>query len=486
MKNKYDIVLIQPRTISPYRIYNLPFGPLFLAPKLRQAGFRVFIFDERFDNRDELLGVVKDNEIVLCGLTVFTGPNITSALNLSRALKKAKPRLPVVWGGPHPSILDGQTLEEDAIDIAARGEGEYILLELALALREGRGIENIGGISFKRNGQIIPVPGKKEILDWDKEVSMALDLIDLRKYIFEYKGLSSIHIITSRGCPFRCSFCWNKLCGGRAFKAWSPEKIKKEVQPFLNMGVRRFILNDAFMGASKRIADIGNLFKELNCAYAIEDGLRVDIHADEGLFGKLRDTGCHHISFGAESGSQGILDLLKKDITPGQIINSAELSARYKLGVKYAWMIGMPGETYADVLSTVKTIDRIKEICPDSAHSMSFFSPYPGTELFEKAVKSGWVSPQRLSQWGIFREEMSYPYLKDIWAYKSVMYSNFFIHAANTENAIWKQTKRKYFFLTKILALTSSLRWRWRIFKWPFEFMAGERLRRYLKKWIEQ
>ncbi len=81
-KGKYDVILVQPKIVSPYKIHHLPFGPLFLAPHLQKAGFRVMIFDDRFDDRRVLARILRDNEIILAGFTVFTGPVIIDARNV--------------------------------------------------------------------------------------------------------------------------------------------------------------------------------------------------------------------------------------------------------------------------------------------------------------------------------------------------------------------------------------------------------------------
>jgi len=481
-----DVILVQPNIVSPYKIYNLPFGPLFLASALKKNGFKVKIFDDRFDDRKDLEEIIRKNNLLYIGMTVFTGPIIRGALELCKFIKNVDSSVPIVWGGPHPSILPEQTIAHPLVDMVFRGEGESASVELAKALKKGEGLERIRGLTFERGGNILSNPERTEINEWDRDVSMSLDLIDLNRYIFDYNGMKSLHIITSKGCPFRCSFCWNLLCTKKVYRAWSIRKMKKELSPILDAGVKNVILNDAFMGTPRRVTEMAHFFKDNGLAWSIEDGFRVDVHGtNEGLFKILKETGCHHASFGAESGSQRMLDILKKDIKVEQIVNSARIAHKNGIGVKYSWMIGMPHETKKDALMTVRIIDKINRLAPGTAHSMSFFSPYPGSELYQYALKHGWEAPKRLEDWSYFREEMKYPYLRDMWFYKSVMYSNFFIHATNSENAIWKQTKPLYTCLLKLLCRTSTIRWKTRGFDLPIEYFVGEALRKRAKNWLE-
>lgn len=485
MKGNYDVVLVQPNIVSPYKVGHLPFGPLLLAPKLREAGYEVLIFDSRVDKQSKLENAVKNSDLLFVGFSVFTGPIISSALELAAKIRKLNPEIPLVWGGAHPTILPRQTIKHPLVDILVRGEGEFTLVELANALKNNANLADVQGLTYKRNGDVLSTPDRPFFKNFDENASMALDLIDLKKYIFNHDGLDTIHIITSRGCPYRCSFCWNLLFFKRLFRCWSPEKIKKEIQPFLDAGVGRIVINDNFLGNTNRILSMGNMFKELGLAWAIEDGFRVDVHNTKELFKALKDTNCHHVSFGAESGSQRILDMISKDIKVDQILQSAKLGHEYEVGVKYAWMVGLPNETKDDVIKTVKLIDKINETAPGTPHAVSFFSPYPGSNLYQLAVDSGWKPPESFEGWAYFREEMTYPYLDDMWFYKSVMYSNFFIHAINSDNAIWKKTKGIYTIPFKFLSKTANIRWKTRRFEFPLEYMFGEYARKFLRNKLE-
>ncbi len=484
--SKVDIILIQPNIVSPYKIVNLPYGPLFLASSLRRAGYRVLIFDDRLDDRKDLVKALRENRILFVGFTIFTGPIILDAIELSRFIKQASPDTKIVWGGPHPDILPEQTVINPNIDIVCRGEGEITSVELADALKDSRDISSVKGLTFKRNGKPVHTEDRPIIRDWDKEVSMALDLINLKRYIFDSGGLKTIHIITSKGCPFRCSFCWNLLCTKRIYRAWGPKKIEREIQPLVKAGVKRIVIDDAFMGPEKRIVKIGELFKDLGLVWAIEDGFRVDVHKTDSLFQSLKDTECHHVAFGAESGSQRILDLIHKDITLEQILDSARLSTEYGIGAKYSWMVGIPGETKADAIKTVRLIDAINKINPKIAHAVSLFAPYPGSELFNRVVQMGWKSPQRLEDWGRFREEMEYNYLDNMWFYKAIMYSNFLLHGSDSEYILWKQTKSIYSLFMRIFRPTAAARWKHRFFSFPFEYIFAEKVRGALKERIEK
>lgn len=481
MKN-YDVILIQPDTISPYATLFPPYGPLFLAPKLTKEGYEVLIFDARVDKESKLIKVIKNSTPVNIGFSLFTGPMILKALNLAKKIREITPEVPLIWGGPHPTLLPEQTIQHPLVDIVVRGEGDNALPEITNALKKNQTLKRVNGITYKENGKIVSTPDRDFVLDWDREVSQAWDLVDIDNYIYNVDGHKALPVITSRGCPYRCKFCWNLVCNKRMWRGWSVDHACNEIKKFIDVGIDYITLQDDSLGNNKRVMEMANYFKKEGVIWAIENGMRIGNHLTAELFNTLKDTSCQHISFGSESGSQRLLDYINKGITIDQIIHSAKITAKYELGGKYSWMIGLPDETIKDISATLKMIDKIKEINPNTSHYISIFAPCPGTEIFKRAVKLGWRPPEKFEDWGAFREEATYPYIKDIWYLRSIYYSNFFRHALDAKNRSFSKSKLMYLPGFIFLKKTANYRWQKKAFGFPIEYKAAHSLYKVIKK----
>ncbi len=471
VKDKPGIVIAQPETIGLYSVKHLPFGPLFLAPKLKKAGINVFIYDQRVDQKEKLENILENNNILLMTFSVFTGPTILTSLALAKEVRSKYKNIKFAFGGPHPMIAPVQTCQHPLVDFVSTGDGEALLVELMDALSNNKDLKNINGLVFKDVNNNIIVNPPRRFLRMDDDVSMALDLIDINKYIFEHEGLKTIHLLLSRGCPYRCNFCWQTIVNKRQWRKWSIDRVEQEIKPFIDAGVKRIVLQDDLVGDEKRVLELGRSFRRLGIKeWAMENGCRVDLLKSEEFFKELKELNCTHTSYGAESGSQEILNSIDKDITPDMMLNVARMGNKYRVGIKFSWMLGLPNETKEQALETLALIDKIKEIAPDTSCAMSLFAPYPGTPMFQKAIEKGWTPPKSFEEWGIFREEAIYPYLENWKWYKSIILSAYFIAAGDTKYIIWKKVNWKLIPFYKILHLTASLRWKTRFFSFPIEY----------------
>jgi len=191
------------------------------------------------------------------------------------------------------------------------------------------------------------------------------------------------------------------------------------------------------------------------------------------------------VAFGAESGSQKILDIIHKDITVEDIVQSARLSGKYEIKGRYQWMTGIPGETRDDALKTVDLIDKVTAINPQSAHSLELYLPYPGNELFEMACKSGWQPPKNIEEWGMYRWQGRYPYHEEgTWFFKSIQYSNFFLQYSSLSrvSAFSANIKPIFRAINALYRPFAAIRWKMRWFGMPLEYWLGESIRGFLEK----
>ncbi len=483
------MVLVFPRVAGNVALRVPPFGLLMIASRLRRAGFKTEIIDLNVENEERLCRVLRDvsRRVIYTGFSVFTGPMIREALRISAKLKALFPRMMLVWGGPHPAIMPELTARHPLVDVVCIGEGERTAVNLARDIARGDGFASTKGIAYQRDGEIvINGPEQKIPIDGaDRELSLDLQSIDLEKYIFINRGKRTVVFLTSRGCPYRCSFCWNLMFHKRRYLAWSPAKVREEMEPLRRKKVERIIIFDSFVGPVDRVEAIGDIFRRWDIEWAIEDGCRVDYHNSREFFRMLEEKGCTHVAFGAESGSQRILDDIHKDISVEDIVRSAENRLGTRVASRYQWMTGIPGEEKEDSLKTVRLIDRVSRINPLSAHCVELYLPYPGNELFDTARAMGWKAPENLEGWGEYRWQGRYPYHREgTWFFKSLQYSNFFRQQLSLSQVSAFTANVKPVFKAAMLMLMpfAYARWHMRRFEFPVEYQLAEMLRRLLER----
>ncbi len=469
-KMNYDVILINPGIESPYKVPFPPFAFLFIAPKLAEAGYRVKIFDVQIEATKTLIKLLKHTDPIWVGFTVMTGSAIKNTIKIAKIVRKYKPHTPIVFGGAHPTLLPGETLKHPLVDIVVISEGEITVVELTKALEKGADLSDAAGIGFKKDGEICITKKRDFIKDWDHVVELDWSFIDVPKYINYTGGYENLPIITSRGCPFRCAFCYNLKAHRRRWRGWSAEKTIEEIKKLLDFGINYISFqDDAFAINPERVKKIAAFLGENNIKWSLDNGLRVSLLTDE-LATIFKDTNCDHLAFGAESGSQKILDHIKKDITVEQILNSAKITMNHGMGAKYSWMIGIPGEREEDIWATLDIIDKINEINPYAAHFIGIFSPYPGIELVEDAINLGWQPPDSLEGWSKLREEQDLPYVKNIWFLRAISFTCYLLYATNTQSRTFSQMNPILKIPIRLLRKSAKLRWEKRFFHFPLEY----------------
>lgn len=469
--NQYDVILIRSQIVSLYNAVFPPFGAIFLGSRLKKEGYKVKIFDAQVEKLENLYQLLKESEPIWIGFTdVMTGPAIKSNLEIAQKVRQIKPGIPLVWGGPHPSVMPEQTAQHELVDIVGIGEGERTVLELTEALKTKKDITKIAGLAFIKEGRVIITPPRELIMDWDKEVSLDWDLVDFEKYINRVDNFRNVPIITSRGCPFRCGFCYNLKANRRRYRGWSLAQTIEELKKLIIRGVNYITFeDDNFLVDKERTREIAKFLHQRQIKWGADNGFRVD-SLDEKTLQIFKETGCDHLSFGAESGSQRILDLVQKDTTVEQILKATQLITKYNIAAKYSWMIGFPGESKKDIYCTLDLIDQIVKINPNTAHYIGLFSPYPGIPLAEKSLEAGWQIPKSLPKWALFREEQKPIYIKNIWFLRAVMSSCFLNFALETKSRTFS-SGIKYKFFIKIFRKIAKFRWKHRFFSLPLDFI---------------
>ena len=424
MENK-KVALIALRSDSAKGIS--PLGPLYLATALKKSGFIPKIIYKKESEIDQIGPEIAEFKPDLIGMSVFTGYMNKHYVDLSRKLKEAG--YLIVWGNAHPSLLPEQVLAEPAIDFVVIGEGEETLVELTKNLNDKEHYKDITGLGFKdANGQIVINP-RRTFGDMD-EYLIDWSLINVEDYIVPYfsnKYQRTLAVVTSRGCPFNCQFCYNLVFNNRRWRAHSVEKIVANLKPIIEKHKIQAI----------RFWD-DNFFVDKERAFAIVRGLGLPYFADsrvefvdEKFVADLKETKCQEIMFGFESGCNRILrDVVKKGTTTENIVRAVTLLNGSGIMASGSMVFGLPTETKEEFKETMNFIINLLQINPNLAFTCGWFLPYPGTGLYEMAKTMGFAPPVRLEDWDQFdRWRNDYKMAWIDWDYEqAVKYSRQVVH----------------------------------------------------------
>ncbi len=327
----------------------------------------------------------------IVGITAPT-PAFTQVLEVCRIVKKISPEIITVLGGPHPTALPEETAQEKNIDVCVLGEGEITFFELVEAIEKSKNLKEIKGIVFRNKaGKIVENEKRELIRDLDSLPLPARDLFPLHIYFPPpTKRLSDKkagNMITSRGCPYQCTYCMASFIWQHRVRFRDIKKVIDEIEECINQyGLGEFNFHDElFTVNKKRTIEFCREVKRRNLDIAWVCMVRVDF-VDEETLRWMKEAGCKKIMFGFESGSQMILDKMKKQVALEKAEEAVQLVK--KAGIKTAgnFMLGNIGETEKTIQ---QSIDLAKKLNCDT---MAFFiaSPYPGTEFYRVAKEKGY------------------------------------------------------------------------------------------------
>jgi len=387
-----DILLINPKFENANSFW-IPLGLAYIASYLEKNSFDVKIIDANvLQIDDEEVADLIEKKPVVVGISAMTSV-IYSTWKIAKNIKQKFPNSLIVLGGPHPSVLPEESLKNEFIDIVAIGEGEETMKEIADSFVNGTlKLNEIKGIAYKTNsGKIEYTESRPLIENLDKLPFPARRLFPaIGKYVPEaYKKLPIATILTSRGCPYRCTFCYAGIFGKR-FRPRSPENIISEIEHLKkDFGIKEFhICDDNFFLDGKRVLRFCNLLaeKKINLPWACVGGLRIElVEKSPELLELMAKTGCYRAAIGIESGNQQILNNIQKDITLEQVRKAVKILNKAKILVGGLFMIGNYGENEKTVDDTIKFA---KSLSIDYAEFMTA-TPYPGTKLYDQVLKEG-------------------------------------------------------------------------------------------------
>jgi radical SAM superfamily enzyme YgiQ (UPF0313 family) len=320
---------------------------------------------------------------------------------VTRAAKAARPDLPVVWGGWHPSLFPVETLLDAGVDATVQGQGERTLAEILERLEEGVSLDGVPGCTARR-GVDPAVSSPRMTIDINELPAVDYDLIDLEPY-FAHKGQRQLDYVSSQGCRFRCTFCSDPTVYRRAWFGLAPARVGEELERvYRRHGFDDVAFQDeTFFTQERRIAAIASEIQKRGLAFRWMATMRADQGArlDEKVLAECRESGLRRVMIGLESGSQSMLDWMKKDVKLEQVFVTAEKCRRARVGALFNLIVGFPNETAESVGETIRIAKRLRAMGPDFQVAFFYYKPYPGTEIVDALAKEGHPLPKRLEEW---------------------------------------------------------------------------------------
>lgn len=391
---KKEILLIYPS--YTYIRKSPPLGLACLAAYMEQAGFNPVVIDFNISkiSDEDFRELLRKREWLLVGISFMTN-QFSEASRLSAIVKEILPDTPLVAGGPHPSSIPERTLYEiPPIDVIARGEGEVTLRELSEALASGSALDNIAGLTFRKDNVIKNSTDRALIEHLDTLPFPAWRHFDLRKYnVFSISGdydRPVFALLSSRGCPNFCTFCDSHTIFGRRFRPRSAENIFQEIVYLNKMyGMLEFdFVDDLITVQKKRVMDFCHLIRRSGIPFKWMANARVNT-VDKEMLQAMKDAGCIRVDFGVETGDPLVRRLMRKNITSHQIRSAHRIAHEVGLSTGSFAMVGNLGETKE---SAKMTVELLKDIGDDVMVSIA--CPFPGTELYQIAKARGFIDTE--------------------------------------------------------------------------------------------
>lgn len=364
-----------------------PLGLAYLAASLEHYGHHVRVIDGAVQPwyMNRLRSMLSETDFNLVGISVMT-PMASSAFETAALVKSYKPDAKVVLGGPHVSSLPVESMNEcPQADFIIVGEGEFSLISLIASLENNTERTEVPGLVFREDGEIKRIPDEGHIKNLDDIPMPAYHLFPMELYrppVTKYRRLPTYSVITSRGCPFSCSFCCNVIHGKR-LRQRSVGNVMQELTELKDRyGAKGIVFQDSSLCQSRQwVYDLcdalisSGINLEWSCLARVEQ-------VEYQLLARMKQAGCWQISYGIESGNQRTLDYLRKNNTLGQIEAAVEAAHEAGIQVRATYMLAVPGETKEDIINTIRFAKKLGTMFA----SFQVTVPLPGSQLYDDSL----------------------------------------------------------------------------------------------------
>ncbi len=359
--------------------------PVWLAyPAGMLEGARLLDAPPHHISAEETIKIAKDYEL----LVLFTStPGFPGDVRISQAIKEANPKIKIAFVGPHVSVLPEKSLRDcPVIDFVCRKEFDYAIYDYA----NGKPLAEIAGVSFLQDGKIVHTPDAPQIQDLDA-LPHVTDVykrdLDVTKYNVPFLLNPFVSLYTTRGCPAQCTFClWPQTLTGHPWRKRSTDDVAAEMAKAKEYwpNVREFFFDDDTFNIQKaRTVELCAKLKPLKLTWSCTSRVTTDFETLKAM----KEAGCRLLIVGYESGDQQILKNIKKGATIERARQFTKDCHKLGLVIHGDFIMGLPGETRETINTSIafaKELD-VETIQVSVAHA------YPGTELYDYAVKNGFI-----------------------------------------------------------------------------------------------
>jgi anaerobic magnesium-protoporphyrin IX monomethyl ester cyclase len=452
---------------------NLPLGLLYIAAVLDRTGYNLeildaFIADFPFQKIGDVTEVgmpygkikeeIQRRKPDIVGIANPFTSQIKHAIRVADIVKEIDTSILTIVGGPHVTAVPTEFLEEARnVDIGVIGEGEHTILDILKVFEGKKKIEDVEGIAHRIDEKVVLNSPRNFIENLDWLPYPAYHLVDMEQYLnpkrIEYRSFQkrALSMITSRGCPFNCSFCSVHLHMGKTFRAHSVDYVVHHIEYVVN----KYWVKTIYFEDDNLTFDIKRF--EAICDKIIEKGIKFQWETPNGvradyltlnLLKKMKKSGCQSVFVGIESGDQYVLDnIIGKSLKLKNVIKFAEMCKKIGLKTGAFYVIGFPGETKESMMKTIDFALMMKRKYDVGMHLM-FATPSYGTRLYEECKANGYIrsnlTPRAFAEvrqnWGlplIETENFTTMDLKEIAAeamkaYRKLSIINFLKHPKKT------------------------------------------------------
>ena len=358
--------------------FQIPYGLLSLAAQVRQSGHPVKVLNLAAHDWQSVEETMRLLEADVVGMSCWTA-NRRGVKLVADCIKQFHPQTHITVGGPHATPLPREILSHyTSVDSVATGEGEVTFLELIHRLSQSLPLDGILGAYYRSGPRIVGGLPRPSVERLDTLVS-------------PHQSFGTHILMTSRGCPWACTFCGAESSWGRGFRPFGVERVLDDIETALaKLSVKLLLIkDDTFTTNRNRVLELCAGIHRRNLKFLWSCDTRVDVLSEE-LVREMRLAGCERMSLGVESGAASILKAINKKITVEQIERSANLLRKYGIKARFYMMLGNRGETLETFNETLEFLTRAKP----HQYIFSCLSIYPGTHDYEDAVAKGWLDPE--------------------------------------------------------------------------------------------
>ncbi|HIN88833.1 MAG TPA: B12-binding domain-containing radical SAM protein [Nitrospinaceae bacterium] len=500
------ILLYNPNPEKDRPSLDVPLSLLAASKYLDKAGYKIKIIkDNLYENHLDVLREAAKNSPIM-GVSAMTGYQIHDGLEACKIAKEANKDIKFIWGGYHPTIYPVQTLENPYVDIVVKGKGEMAFYELIERIVEGESLEGLEGVYWKENGKVFSNPDRAQA-PLDDDPPMPYHLVDIEKCLFASEfGKRTISYVSSYGCPYSCTFCVEVGVFNRRWVGLRADLVVNDLERLeKEYGVDAINFYDSlFFVSVKRAKGIlqGVLDRKLTVRLGNLYGRSRQLNqSDDELWELLEKTRTYSILCGAESGDQDALDIMNKEMDVEDNIKFAKKCQDYGIKVIFSTLVGVPfpDHTYEEIKK--KTDEQIeatlnlfdKCLSFDSRHRglMFIYAPFPGTPMYDEAVKLGFKAPTSLEEWSkLDLLGQLTPWVTKQQADLVNMMSQFIFMFFATDTIVWAKEKVKnrlykriFIMAFKIMGSVAKMRWKYKYFSYPIDYKMLL-MARSVNRWI--